>query len=249
MITIDNKINILFILIITIIIYIYINNKNTIEKMSQTNPISQENLTAIRNLGQLAGKILSDDNITLPGNVIIKGKLDVNGFTQNLGGASVEGKLHFRHKGANGSDDTDPYHIEKIRTGPDRNSLRLTIEDNADESFQIWGQKTQRFRFGADGSLNFGEVRLRNNNNRLNLSRGVDIDGTLRIGRVHIADSDNRLNIHKNVVIHGDADILTLSSSTNESYVRYNIPGKWGRNWTGVDGANRNDCRPGSCLQ
>lgn len=68
-------------------------------------------------------------------------------------GASVEGKLHFRHAGANGSDDTDVYHMEKINAGPDINSLRLTINDNADEKFQIWGQSCDLGDCGGAGKL------------------------------------------------------------------------------------------------
>jgi hypothetical protein len=65
------------------------------------------------------------------GNTYVRGSLTVQG--------GLEGKVPLRRAGANGDDNTDPYHLEKIQTSSDVNSLRLTINDNADESFQIWG--------------------------------------------------------------------------------------------------------------
>jgi hypothetical protein len=56
-----------------------------------------------------------------------------------MGGANLEGKVRFRRAGANGDDNTDVYNLEKIQTSSDVNGLRMTINDNADESFQIWG--------------------------------------------------------------------------------------------------------------
>ena len=62
----------------------------------------------------------------------------VKGTLSAMGGANLEGRIRFRHAGANGSDDSDPYYLEKVRTSGNNNSLRLTINDDADESFQIW---------------------------------------------------------------------------------------------------------------
>lgn len=36
-------------------------------------------------------------------------------------------------------DNTDPYHLQKLVHGVDQSELRLTINDNSDESLQIWG--------------------------------------------------------------------------------------------------------------
>lgn len=59
---------------------------------------------------------------------------------------------------------TDPYYIEKIRPADNKSSLRLTINDDPDESFQIWGNScaagkgtcggegTQGHKFRADGT-------------------------------------------------------------------------------------------------
>ena len=83
------------------------------------------------------------------------------------GAAAVKGRLFFGDTsmtstpdwGANGS---DPYYLEKVMDGANNSHLRLTINDDQDESFQIWGnacaagncygQGVMAHRFGADGS-------------------------------------------------------------------------------------------------
>jgi hypothetical protein len=98
------------------------------------------------------------------GGTIINSNLVTTGMSQHRGGASVEGRLHFRHQGANGSDDSDPYYLEKVRTAPNNNHLRLTINDDANESFQIWGNSCgapggcagpgrQLYNFSANGQV------------------------------------------------------------------------------------------------
>ena len=57
---------------------------------------------------------------------------------------------------------SDPYFIEKVVAGANSSSLRLTINDDADESFQIWGNAcattgcagagAQQHKFRGDGS-------------------------------------------------------------------------------------------------
>ncbi|ULY68588.1 hypothetical protein [Chlorella virus XW01] len=113
------------------------------------------------------------------GGTTINSNLVTTGMSQHRGGASVEGRLHFRHSGANGSDDTDPYYLEKVRTAPNNNHLRLTINDDANESFQIWGNSCnaggcggpgrQLYNFRADGQMDV--------NNRLNVPNVDRIGG------------------------------------------------------------------------
>ena len=75
------------------------------------------------------------------------------------------GKIRFLSD--NGSDpfeggDTDPYHLQKIARGNNNSELRLTINDDRNEKFTIWGDSchqsggcrgegAQLFQFGADG--------------------------------------------------------------------------------------------------
>jgi hypothetical protein len=73
------------------------------------------------------------------------------GETQLRGGASVEGPLKFRHNGANGNDGSDPYKIEKLRNGNNNHVLRMTINDDAAEQFQIYGDSCRAGNCGGPG--------------------------------------------------------------------------------------------------
>tara|TARA_B100000768_G_scaffold148241_1_gene142115 strand:- start:11634 stop:13466 length:1833 start_codon:yes stop_codon:yes gene_type:complete len=52
--------------------------------------------------------------------------------------AEIAGPLHLYDKKTKG-DDSDPYRIEKIRTGPNKNQLRVILHDDKNESMAIWG--------------------------------------------------------------------------------------------------------------
>jgi hypothetical protein len=74
----------------------------------------------------------------------IRGDTEIRGNTNNIGDLYVGGKVHFygdpaKTGGWNSGDNSDPYYLQKIHTGPDQSHLRLTLNDNADESLQIWG--------------------------------------------------------------------------------------------------------------
>ena len=59
---------------------------------------------------------------------------DVKAFMSASGDVKVGKKLLIGNE-----DNSDPYFMQKIIEGPDKSSLRITINDNADESLQIWG--------------------------------------------------------------------------------------------------------------
>ena len=81
-------------------------------------------------------------------------KLQVNGTISAMGGANLEGTVRFRRAGANGDDNSDPYYIEKVQESSNNNSLRMTINDDADESFQIWGNScNEKGGCGGPGAL------------------------------------------------------------------------------------------------
>lgn len=78
---------ILYGIILCLFLYI-LYTKNTLEKMTDSS-ISQENLLAIKNLGQLAARIMPDsssDDLVFPGNVTIDGLLTVNNGSRFNGG-------------------------------------------------------------------------------------------------------------------------------------------------------------------
>ena len=60
------------------------------------------------------------------------------------GDANVQKRLFFRDPDMDpspnwGHNNSDPYFLGKVVAGPNQSSLRMTINDDADESFQIWG--------------------------------------------------------------------------------------------------------------
>jgi hypothetical protein len=111
--------------------------------------------------GTLATHIHQDDDLHLyssgwnplfsvkggSGNTYVKGNMSV------MGGANLEGKVRFRHAGANGDDNSDPYYLEKVQSSSNNNSLRMTINDDSDESFQIWGDSCRAGNCGGPGAL------------------------------------------------------------------------------------------------
>lgn len=106
----------------------------------------------------------------------IRGDTEMRGNVDNIGDLTVGGKIKF------GPMDNDPYSIQKVVTSPDNATLRLTINDNWNEAFEIWGdacgtgncgsQGTQKHRFVANGDAE----------HKGNLTVG----GTLNVNRINI---------------------------------------------------------------
>jgi hypothetical protein len=86
--------------------------------------------------------------------------------------ANVQGKLFFGDQGMSttwkgqwgaSGNNSDPYYLEKKVSSDNNSHLRLTINDDSDESFQIWGNSCgvgnctgegqPRFKFFADGRM------------------------------------------------------------------------------------------------
>jgi hypothetical protein len=69
------------------------------------------------------------------------------------GTTSLNGRVNLTHAGSGGDHDSDPYHLEKVRSAGNENSLRLTINDDANESFQIWGNSCGAGNCGGAGTM------------------------------------------------------------------------------------------------
>ena len=81
-----------------------------------------------------------------------------DGLDPSCGGnANVGGKLFFRDKSMsttpNQENSSDPYYLEKVVPSGNNSSLRLTINDDADESFQIWGNSCAAGDCGGAGTM------------------------------------------------------------------------------------------------
>ena len=93
----------------------------------------------------------------------IRGDTEIRGNTDNIGDLNVGRRLHIGGSGTapSSTNDSDPYYFQKIRTSANNNTLRLTINDDANEAFEIWGDScgarncagpgTQKHRFVANG--------------------------------------------------------------------------------------------------
>jgi hypothetical protein len=104
--------------------------------------------------------------------------IDTNKSTRIHGDLDVQNKLHF---GKNDGS-SDPYTLEKVQKGNNNSSLRLTINDDRDEAFEIWGDScltgdcsgsgAVRHRFVANGDAQHeGNVSVKN---RLFVNRSAE---------------------------------------------------------------------------
>ena len=73
------------------------------------------------------------------------------------GDVNLSSKLFFRDASKqttpNGPNNSDPYYLEKVNSGGNQSSLRLTINDDADESLQIWGNSCAAGNCGGEGKM------------------------------------------------------------------------------------------------
>jgi hypothetical protein len=155
---------------------------------------------------------------------------------------NVNKRLYF--KDPTGSDasiaanNTDPYYLEKVVRGPNDSSLRLTINDDPDESFEIWGggggggTGSRQHRLRADGGaghrggLLVGDGDGRATQEVLGYNFGVasynpvskgytrfpDKDGRNRVsGDLVLAESGTKVCIRDTCITEGDlANLLAL---------------------------------------
>ena len=81
-------------------------------------------------------------------------------------------------------EDNDPYHLRKIGN-TDNNHLRLTLNDNNNESLQIWGDSCKTDKCAADG----GTVKhVFDTNGNASHTGGMKVTG----GRSHFKDAENK---------------------------------------------------------
>ena len=98
------------------------------------------------------------------------------------GDANVARRLFFgdktKSKSGNADNNTDSYYMEKIVDGSDKSHLRLTINDNADESFQIWGGSCKAGDCSGPGAL----AHLFQADGNSIHTGNVDVYGGVRVG-------------------------------------------------------------------
>jgi len=185
----------------------------------------------------------------------IRGDTELRGDLNNLGNINVgenlnvTGKMHFRDPSMsttpNGPNNSDPYSIEKVTPGGNNSHLRLSINDDADESLQIWGDSCRagncagpgvmRHRFGADGTAVHTNTLTVNKENgwgtsinvnapvqpeslyALHFGDGKDIHGR-QAGMGYVANQPNKIYGSRGTLashIHEADDFMMYSSGWN----------------------------------
>ncbi|OYV74865.1 MAG: hypothetical protein B7Z66_15015 [Chromatiales bacterium 21-64-14] len=96
---------------------------------------------------------LQTDVVSLKSSVgTLKGAADHPGSASDI---NLEGKMFFKDSSFNtapdGTNNSDPYYLEKVIAGNNNSSLRLSIKDDPDESLQIWGNSCAAGDCGGEG--------------------------------------------------------------------------------------------------
>jgi len=123
-----------------------------------------------------------------------------NGDVSLNNNLNVNGKVSLTPGGGH---NTDYYSIEKRHTSSDQSHMRLTINDNPDESLQIWGDSCRTTGCGGEGVPRFKFI----------------ADGRFCIGNTCINEDDL-----KRFVKHGDS--ITLREQVNGR----RLLAHWGKN-------------------
>ena len=208
----SNEFKIVIFLLLIHIIYSYFKNKS-LEKMSNNmNPVSQENLLAIKNLGSLASSILqSNGNIVLPGNVKVNGEITCKkrvrilpNHTDNVNNAEPTGTLHiynnvnttnFWRKNQGG----DLFEIKS--NGPIKcNSLVVNKSATGGEPFRIEMPDNKYLYFNT----NRHELGVYGNNSPHYIQIGSFYNNALRVNaNGNISNGHNLVKYDDNLKIYG----------------------------------------------
>ncbi len=129
----------------------------------------------------------------------VGGDLDVGGNTK-VKNAVVENDLRVHKKIHFGDTNTnDHYSLEKIVDGVDKSSLRLTLKDNDNETFEIWGDNCRSeggcsgvgkklFSFETNGQLCIGTVCLKDVDGHLEINKPV------KVSKIYLESPNNNDN-------------------------------------------------------
>ena len=120
-----------------------------------------------------------------------KGDVDVRGNAKVNGDIKVDGKIHFGPRG------NDPYSLQKVTDGRDRSHLRLSLNDNPDESLRIYtniwnrgGGDQMQHKFQVNGdAYHRGDIRA---GGGLRVDGNTNLRGNANVnGRLHFKDDGN----------------------------------------------------------
>ena len=173
-------------------------------------------------------------------------KFRADGDASHTGNVNVGKKLFFRDSSMsttpNEENSSDPYFLEKVVTSGNNSSLRLTMNDDAEESFQIWGnacgtgncwgEGTQGHKFRADGtashtgSLNIGKPGTATDygwsGGAYPMGGSLNIYNRHKDNWTHFPWIDGRNYIRNNTQVDGTFQVNTGDGNWNWIHVRGN---------------------------
>lgn len=155
-----------------------------------------------------------------------------NGDVQVGSSLNITNRLTFKDPSmasvGNTSNNGDPYYFEKVVTGTDTNSLRLTINDNTNESFQIWGNScalgncagsgAPQHNFVANGDAwhagRMSASSIATNNNTANIDsmgnvNAISLSATSNITGLEFKTRNNSAFLNSSGIVYGSNAIQT----------------------------------------
>jgi len=130
----------------------------------------------------------------------------------------IAGPLHLYDKTTK-TDDGDPYRIEKVRTAPNKNQLRVILHDDPDESMAIWGNSCANGKCADDSRAKEAH--------KFDVQGNADHKGTIKckklcIGNVCLEEKNgelvlnNNLRVNKQLHVHGGSWYHGVTSFKNQ---------------------------------
>jgi hypothetical protein len=171
------------------------------------------------------------------GKNFVRGDTDLVGNTRNIGNLhvgknlNVTDRIYFSDAGmtttSGWNNNTDPYYMQKVQPATNASSLRLTINDDADESFQIWGDSC-----GAGDCSGPGTMK-----HHFQANGDAEHVGRLKASKVQLGDKFSLSGVGD---AHNDDEWLRLFNTQGSDFGPYGFAA--GKLWT-RDLINASDLR------
>jgi hypothetical protein len=155
---------------------------------------------------QITTKSLTTDTANLKGITTIN-QADVLGGLNVSGDASLKKDLDLNGTLWFGKNDgsSDPYSLRKVKTAANSSSLRLTLNDDADEALEVWGNSC-----GADKCVGEGKKA-----HRFDTVGNASHEGTAKASRIQLGEKWTLSGAGNNM---GNDDWLRIANTNGTDY-------------------------------
>ena len=203
----------LYLIFLTIIIFylLYCNICSKKEGFAASDDIKaaigevyNADIEAIRNLSSIAKQLMTTQNLTIPSDLTVPGKINTTGPLK-IGSWTIrdyKGRLEFIKDGVQYNDDYNAIAKDKGF---------LSMSDSGD----IWLQKTSGYGWVGDTKLNISGGTI---------TGPLTVNGTLNVKGTHIADGqlnmNNLLNMNGKIAMNDNA-IMIRSVGDNNHYIKF----------------------------